>query len=64
MPFACVMPEEDRNVTADEVAGWDAVHGDRDTELVCIGIDMDQAAVLQALQASTTPPTEWQRRRR
>eukprot|EP01063_Lacrimia_lanifica_P034867 TRINITY_DN6545_c0_g1_i1.p1 TRINITY_DN6545_c0_g1~~TRINITY_DN6545_c0_g1_i1.p1 ORF type:complete len:373 (+),score=154.63 TRINITY_DN6545_c0_g1_i1:746-1864(+) len=44
-------PEHKETAAAMRAAGkWDAMYGDRRSQLVCIGVDMDKAAIIAALE--------------
>ncbi|GIO09258.1 putative metal chaperone YciC [Brevibacillus reuszeri] len=61
--WTAALPEEERlAVLADDPdwrAAWDEVHGDRITELVFIGIELDQAAVEEQLDACLLTDEEY-----
>ena len=61
--WTAALPEEERlAVLADDPdwrATWDEVHGDRITELVFIGIELDQAAVEEQLDACLLTDEEY-----
>ena len=52
------LAERAAKAAAEDEDNWDLEWGDRNTELVLIGLDMDKAAVLAALEGATMTDAE------